>query len=111
MITEARLQAEAFQWHWNNYPTQRGLFFRIKNEGTNRISGARDKATGIVAGVADSVFLVPNRKPVFIEFKLPEGKQSPKQHDWQLTVERAGYSYFICRDLENFKKLIKCLQD
>jgi hypothetical protein len=108
MDTELRLQQECFVWHWNTYPKQRGLFFRIKNEGTNRISGARDKASGVVAGVADSCLLLPNGLGVlFIEFKLEKGKQSESQRIWQHTLEQHSYPYHIIRTLTEFKELCK----
>jgi hypothetical protein len=83
----------------------RDLFFRIKNEGTNRITGARDKATGVIAGVADSCLLI-NDTAVFVEFKTESGRQSDSQKKWQGTVENAGYKYFIIRNLEQFKCLV-----
>ena len=78
-ISELRLQQICYMHFNNTYPNLRGLFFRIKNEGTNRISGAIGKATGIIPGVADSCLLVPNSKACFIEFKTPKGKQSEIQ--------------------------------
>jgi hypothetical protein len=109
--TELRLQAECFQFHWNQYPNQRGLFFRIKNEGTNRISGARDKASGVVSGVADSCLLLPKcRGVVFVEFKTETGKQSITQRNWQLTLEAHGYTYTIIRNINEFKELCQKLE-
>ena len=94
---------------WNTYPHLRGLFFRIKNEGTNRITGARDKASGVIPGVADSCLLLPGGQAVFIEFKTEQGKQSPVQANWQRAVEAAGYRYEIVRNLNDFKCLIQGL--
>jgi len=105
-MTESRLQMECFVWHWNTYPNQRGLFFKIKNEGTNKITGARDKATGLIAGVADSCLLI-NGTAVFIEFKTETGKQSPKQKEWQFQIEKAGYMYFVVRSLGHFENILK----
>jgi len=108
MITELRLQQECFVWHWNNYPKQRGLFFRIKNEGTNRISGAIDKASGVVAGVSDSCLLLPDgRGVIFVEFKLDKGKQSESQRNWKNTLADHSYQYYIIRSLTEFKELCK----
>ena len=107
-ISEARLQQNCFMWHYNQYPHMRGLFFRIKNEGTNAISGARDKAIGVVAGVADMCMLTYHGA-IFIEFKSPKGNQSPKQKDWQVKVTSAGYSYFVIRTEQQFKDLCQTL--
>jgi hypothetical protein len=60
MQSELRLQQECYFWFHNNYPSLRDLFFKIKNEGHNRIIGAIDKATGLVSGVADMYFIVRN---------------------------------------------------
>lgn len=106
--TELRLQQSCFVWHWNTYPNQRGLFFRIKNEGTNRISGSRDKASGVLSGVADSCLLLPDgRGVIFIEFKLEKGKQSINQAIWEQRITKHGYKYLIIRTLEDFKSLCK----
>jgi len=102
--TEARLQQECYIHFNNTYPHLRGLFFKIKNEGTNKITGARDKATGLVAGVADSCLLI-NGTAVFIEFKTESGKQSTAQMEWANTISAAYYQYFIIRTLNDFKKL------
>ncbi len=108
-ISELRLQQMAFIWFHNTYPYLRGLFFRIKNEGTNRISGAIGKATGIVPGVADSCLLVPNSNALFIEFKTPKGKESKTQIEWKFKITSAGHFYKIIRTLDEFKNLCQIL--
>jgi hypothetical protein len=105
--TESRLQQNCYIWLHNTYPHLRGLFFRVKNEGHDRISGARGKATGIIPGVSDCILLLPfPARPVMIEFKTETGVQSPAQIDWQNKVEAAGYRYEIVRSLERFKSLV-----
>jgi hypothetical protein len=107
-MTELRIQQECYVFFHNTYPQYRGLFFRIKNEGHNRISGAIGKATGIIPGVSDSCLLLPGHPATFIEFKTEKGKQSDVQIAWQYIVEHAGFSYFIIRNLKEFKDLL-CL--
>jgi hypothetical protein len=109
VISELRLQQECFMWFTNTYPQLRGLFFRIKNEGINRISGAIGKATGIIPGVADSCLIIPNREACFIEFKILKGKQSAAQLGWSLKVVKNGHLYFIIKTLNAFKLLCKAL--
>jgi hypothetical protein len=104
-MTEQRLQQEVFMYFHNHYPKHRGLFFRIKNEGTSKISGAIGKATGIVPGVSDMVLLVPPGKTLFLEFKTDTGRQSPAQREWEKTVTTAGFEYHIIRSLDRFKQL------
>lgn len=105
--TELRIQQSAYIFLHNTYPHLRGLFFRIKNEGTNRITGARDRASGLIPGVADSCLLIPGGKTVFIEFKTDKGKQSVVQLAWQAKVEAAEFSYYVVRSLDEFKFLLK----
>lgn len=105
METEARLMQNCFMHHYNKYPSQRGLLFKVKNEGRNRITGARDKATGLIPGVSDMIYLLPYSRPIFIEFKTEAGRQSPNQKKWQCLVEANGYQYFIIRDLKGFEWL------
>lgn len=107
-MTESRLQQECFTYHWNTYPSQRGLFFRIKNEGTNKISGAMGKATGIIPGVADMCLLV-GKWAYFIEFKTEKGRQSKQQKEWEEKVNNNGCGYSIIRDLNEFKSLLESL--
>lgn len=70
------------------------------------ISGAKDKATGLIPGVADNCLLLPNGKgPVFFEFKTDIGKQSETQKDWQLLATSHNYLYFIVRSLPQFQSI------
>lgn len=106
MMTEARLQAECFQWHWNTYPNHRGLLFMVHNSPRNAIDGNRLKAQGMVAGVSDMILLRLNKPPLCIEFKLPNGKQQPVQKQWQKVAESNGAEYVIVRSLDEFKALL-----
>lgn len=60
---------------------------------------------GLVAGVSDMILLRPDRPPLCIEFKLPEGRQSPAQKEWQAVAEETGADYVLIRSLEEFKSL------
>jgi hypothetical protein len=106
--TEQRIQQECYIYFHNTYPHLRGLFFRIKNEGTSKISGAIGKATGIVPGVSDMCMLISGRV-VFVEFKTPEGKQSQHQKNWQQLIKQAGFQYELIHSLDEFKELCQKL--
>ena len=69
------------------------------------VTGARDKATGLIPGVSDMIMLTPRSGAIFIEFKTEKGKQSEKQKEWQKKIEYYNYKYYIIRKLENFKTL------
>jgi hypothetical protein len=105
-MTEAQLQAQIFQYHWNNLPNERGLLFHVNNKARNTIEGAKFKAIGVIAGVSDLIYLKPGGNLILIELKIEGGVQSKEQKKWGLQVKSAGYQYLICRSLEEFIKLI-----
>lgn len=111
---EAVLQANCFRWLWNEHPETRGLYFATFNETSVRylnkkeqeIMGAQRNARGLVAGVADSLLLLPRGSyaGACVEFKTPTGRQSEHQRWWQGRIEVAGYYYTIVRTLDEFKE-------
>ena len=105
-MTEAQLHAQNFQYHWNNYPAERGLLFHVNNKARNKIEGNRFKAMGVIPGVSDLVYLKPGGVPVFIELKTETGLQSKIQKDWEMTVKLAGYDYRIVKTLQDFIEII-----
>lgn len=106
---EGRIQAQCFQWFWNEYPQYRKLLFHIPNENdrsdSNFIQGAIRKSLGVVAGVADLILLVQRggHGALCIEMKDENGSQKPAQKEWQAIIEAQGFKYVICRSLEQFK--------
>jgi hypothetical protein len=94
-MEEFKLQAQCFQYHWNNYPNERGLLFTVNNNSGSRKEGAVMKAMGVVAG-----------GPVFLEFKTATGRQSPAQKRFQEIVESQGYQYHIIRNFHDFRTAI-----
>jgi hypothetical protein len=103
--SESLLQSECFQYHWNNFPDQRGLLFHVQQKARNKIEGNRFKAMGVVSGVSDMIYLKPGGRPLLIEFKTETGTQSSTQKDWQQKVEAIGYEYVICRSFSHFQQL------
>jgi len=103
ILSEDQLQSTCFQWHWNNYPAERGMLFHVNQKARNSIEGNRMKAMGVVPGVSDMIYL---KGPVFIEMKTEDGKQSPDQRRFEDLVTTLGYKYVICRTLEQFKSII-----
>jgi len=79
----------------------------VHNNPRNKIDGNRQKAAGMVSGVADLAYLQNDRPPIFIEMKLPEGQQSEVQIKWQKVAESTGATYVVCRSLEQFKQIIE----
>lgn len=112
-MPEGRIQAECYQYFWNNYPQYRGLYFAVPNENTrsdsNVITGAQRKAMGVYHGVSDTLMLIPRKgyHGMAIEYKDAKGRQSTHQVVWQALVENQGYKYVVCRSLEEFKVIIE----
>jgi hypothetical protein len=109
-ITESRLQAECFQYHWNTYPNERRKLFMVHNSPRNAIDGNRLKAQGMVAGVSDMLLLRNDKPPLCIEIKTATGTQQRNQKEWQQVAESTGANYVIVRSLDEFKDIIKRCQ-
>jgi len=110
-MTEDILQAQIFKWYHNNYCNKlsnpRNVIFAVPNGGKrNPVEAMKLKATGLVSGVSDLI-VVTKEKVLFIELKLPKGKQQKTQKEFQSDVTNLGYEYHICRSLEEFKLLFQ----
>ena len=106
MKSEDRIQQECYLWFHNTYPELRGLLFHPANGGSrNSREGAKFKSMGVVAGVADLLFIF-NSKLFAIELKTDIGKQSLVQKKWESQVKNQGFDYYIVRNLDEFKHLI-----
>src|SRR5512136_1210504 len=99
-------QMRLFEWanQQKDKPVlQSKLFFAIVNENKvcgkgGSITGAKHKAMGKKAGVADVMLAYPNHMfhGLFLELKRPGGKQSEEQKVFQQQVEAVGYRYKLC---------------
>jgi len=106
-MSESKIQQECFMWFHNSFPELRMRLFMNYNNPPNKIQGAILKGMGLVAGVADMSLLVPDGKIAFIEFKTSEGRQSPKQIEFQTVCDKLGTPYHIARSLQDFQNIIK----
>lgn len=115
---ESGIQIAFMQWFRYQYPQYARVCFHVPNEGqrttkvvydrrsgTSRVvstGGARMKAEGMVAGVADIILLIPRKGygSLCIEFKTPTGRQSAEQVRWQEEAERVGNKYILVRSVE-----------
>ena len=104
-LEEFKLQAECFRYHWNEWPQERGRLFTVNNNSGGKFEGAIMKAMGVVAGVADMMYL-SDAGLIALEFKTPTGRQSPAQKEWQAVIEAVGYRYVIIRTFEEFKQTL-----
>lgn len=101
-MTEIQLQSRCFQWLWNTIPVTRGLFFHVPNGGSrNAIEGMQLKASGVIAGIPDCLF-VPKGKVYGFEFKTHTGRTSPQQDKIHAIWVSQGIDVYIIRSCADF---------
>ena len=102
---EHRIQSSCVRWFRLQYPSMRHNLFAVPNGGRrDKVSGAKLKAEGVLAGVADLALLKSNRfyGALLIEMKTRKGRQSEAQAGWQSLITKDGYKYVVCRSLDDF---------
>ncbi len=103
---EHRLQTACVRWFRLQYPQLHGRLFAVPNGGRrDSTTGAKLKAEGVLAGVADLILLKSNSRygALLIEMKTAKGTQQESQKQWQEIVQDE-YKYVICRSVEDFKR-------
>ena len=78
-------------------------------------AGKMYKVKGCPKGTADLLILHHIRehlacskpRPLFIEFKSSEGKQSEEQAIFERDVESLGYEYYLIRSLDELLEVLK----
>ena len=108
--SEAELQAFNFQWHWNTFPHLRGTLFAIGQNAHNAIKGNLNQATGTIPGPSDLGLKLVRGRVLWIETKLPDGKQSDAQIAWEGLSRLLDHQYVIVNSHESFKSLIFSVQ-
>lgn len=105
-MSEIQLQADCFQWHWNNYPDLRRLLWAVPNGGArSKVEAAQLKASGVVAGVFDLHFFYCEQLYIF-ELKVGNNVKSKAQEDWEKIMVAEGAIAFEIRTLEEFQNKI-----
>ena len=85
--------------------SMRHNLFAVPNGGRrDAVTGAKLKAEGVLAGVADLILLKSNHRygALLIETKTKKGTQSDSQKEWESKIVKDGYKYVVCRSLEEF---------
>ena len=103
--SEHDLQAACVRWFRYRHPALARCLVAVPNGGRrDAVTGARLKAEGVVAGVADLLLLVPRGgfHGLCVEMKAATGRQSGAQRLWQAEIERQGYRYAVVRSFEAF---------
>lgn len=106
---EHRLQCGCVRWFRLQHNDIGHLLFAVPNGGRrDKVSGAKLKAEGVVAGVSDLILLVARHgyHGLLIEMKTPKGSQSQAQRQWQKLVEKQGYRYVVIRSIEEFIQVV-----
>lgn len=81
------------------------MFFHVPNGGSrNAIEGMQLKASGVIAGIPDCLWLVGGTVIAF-EFKTPSGVVSPQQREVHTSWEAAGYTIHIVRYFDQFQRI------
>ena len=104
--SEDLLHQSCYTWFHNTYPSLRGLLCYNLNNSRNKIDGARNRNKGLQAGRSDFTFYWAGRA-FFIELKTLTGTKGGRQVTWAELVMNHGFEYYIVRDLETFKVLVK----
>lgn len=102
---EEAIQIACVNWFRGRY--EKYIAFAVGNGGSrNAIEAMNLKRSGVLAGVSDLI-LIADHTILFVEMKTEKGKQSERQKEFQQNVERLGFSYRICRSLEEFQITVK----
>lgn len=103
--TESRIQQEIVMYFRNKYCLShhypKRIIFSVPNERKSNKERLRMIQTGMHAGVSDLI-IVDENEVVFIEVKIPTGKQSVNQLEFERNVKSLGYRYILVRSLEEF---------
>ena len=102
---EHRLQVACVQWFHYQYPKHAHNLFAVPNGGKrDKVTAAKLKAEGALAGVADLILLIQSKGygALLIEMKTSSGRQADSQKAWQKAIEKDGYKYVICRSISDF---------
>ena len=107
---ESALQRACVGWFRLQYRHHAQLLFAVPNGGgRSRVEAAIMKGEGVLAGVADLIFLEARGGygSLCIEMKTKDGRQSKLQKEWQHIAEAAGNRYIVCRSFDEFKVAIE----
>lgn len=104
--SEAEMQADVFQFFWNNYPKTRRRIFHVPNGGSrNKIEAVRLRTQGVVKGIADLIGL--GEYGFFaIELKIKGGVVSEDQKLIHQLWKSLGHRVYVCWSYEDAYKAI-----
>lgn len=108
---EHDLQVACVRWFRLQYHELALCLFAIPNGGTRRNAreGARLKAEGVTAGVADLELIIPSPpyNGLFIEMKVGRNKPTAEQVKFAKEATKRGYRYEVVRSLDQFINIVQ----
>ena len=108
---EHRLQVACVRWFRMQYPEYAHALFAVPNGGRrDAVTGAKLKAEGVLAGVADLILLKSNHDygALLIEMKTATGRQQESQKKWQQSIcANDEYKYIVVRSFDEFRHAIE----
>jgi hypothetical protein len=103
---EQEIQQAIVKYFEYQYPSLKGCLCANLNNSKDARTGGINKSMGVVAGRSDLV-LYWESQAFFIEVKVPKGKQSQVQKEWQNKMKESGFNYFIVYSIDDFIELIE----
>lgn len=114
MQKENIIQHKVVKWFSQQYPEHRGLLFEVNNDAKNMKQIMYRQAMGMVPGVSDLIFLIPNRA----EYAGIEIKGYQTRHDfehivtqweWGKKIRDNGGYWLMTSNLDNIMLFIEGL--
>lgn len=97
--TEAKIQQDIVMYVRNELRV--GKIFSVPNESESKRDTINKKKTGLLSGVSDLIWIVPN-ETIYVEVKTLKGVQSPAQKRFELDVLSLGQKYWLVRSKDDF---------
>jgi hypothetical protein len=83
------------------------IYFHPANGGERRLSVAlRLKRMGVVAGVPDLAFVLPDGRAAFLEVKTRTGRMSPEQMMFAARCKAVGTPFAIARSVDEAERVL-----
>jgi hypothetical protein len=107
-ISEHQLQKQVMAYIERERATPDIYAFAIPNAGLRSLRmGARMKAEGLRAGMADIGVMLPLGRIVWLEMKSHKGRQSIEQKGFEARCERLGHPYAVAKNFDEAVMFLK----
>lgn len=85
-------------------------FHPMNSAPVSKRTAGRFKAEGVVAGVADLCFVLPDGRAAFMELKAPGGRLSAAQRAFQDQCAAMGVEFCVCYDIDTALSVLRALK-